>query len=366
MDWRPGVVYDARMHATPKNKQAARATLKDIARIVGVSPTAVSQALNGKGKLTDDLRARVKKAAAQLGYSPNPAARILRGANSGVISVIINYFNNPFFRRFLEGLEDVTDGAGVTYSVSQTRDVLTKERELVRKTAEHGTDGIILLNCSNEYKHLQDVSASFSVPVVLISHTIEDRFAAVQADNIRGGRLAAEHLLGLDDRPIFHIAGPLRKSGIVNRKIGFMQALGEARPGVIPEACCFEAPALTAAAGYGLMDVIRREHRPPFGLFVTNDEVALGVLTYCRHHSLSLPRDVAVVGFSDIDLLETLDIPLTSIRIPQRRMGETAARTLLDLIAHPEHRLDPPITTLPVTLIVRESTAGPAAKGASL
>lgn len=345
-----------------KKHKKPRTTLKDIAKIIGVSPTAVSQALNDKGALTDELRARVKEVAASLDYSPNPAARILRGVRSNAVSVIINYFNNPFFRDFLTGLEQVTDAAGVTYSVSQTRDEPAKERELVRKTAERGTDGIILLNCSNEFAHLQAVSDAFSIPVVLISHTIEDRFAAVQADNMRGARLATEHLLGLDDRPIFHIAGSTEKSGLANRKFGFIQALTEARPGADAEKACLHADALTAAAGYEAMRTLRRDHKPPFGLFVANDEVALGVLNYCRRHSLRLPEDVALVGFSDIDLLETLDIPLTSVRIPQQRMGETAASVLLDLIANPEKRTAPPIITLPVSLVVRESTAGPAAR----
>lgn len=346
-----------------QNTGPVRATLKDIAKAVGVSPTAVSLALNDKGSLTDELRRRIKDAAAALDYSPNPAARILRGVRSNAISVIINYFNNPFFRDFLLGLEEVTDAAGVSYSVSQTHDNLAKEQALVRNAAEQGADGLIVLNCSNEFIHLQAVTDTFSIPVVLISHTLEDRFAAVQADNVKGGRLATEHLLGIDDRPVFHLAGPLKKSGIADRKRGFMQAMAHARPELNAEALCFSVESLTASAGYKGMEAVRAKHKPPFSLFVTNDEVALGVLTYCRHHGLRLPEDVAVVGFSDIDLLETMDIQLSSVRIPQYRMGEIAARTLLDLIAHPENRLSPPILTLPVKLIVRESTAGISKKG---
>lgn len=358
MDEGPRMLYCSGMRMKKKETRPGRATLKDIARVVGVSPTAVSLALNGKGSLTEDLRQRIKNTAASLDYSPNPAARILRGVRSNAVSVIINYFNNPFFRDFLLGLEEVTDKAGISYSVSQTHDDLAKEQALVRKAAEQGADGLIVLNCSNEYVHLQAVSDTFAIPIVLISHTLEDRFAAVQADNVKGGRMATEHLLGLDERPVFHLAGPLGKSGIANRKLGFMQAIAGARPGVDAEALCFPVEGLTAAAGYKGMKDVCAKHTPPFGLFVTNDEVALGVLTYCRHHSLCFPEDVAVVGFSDIDLLETMDIPLTSVRIPQHRMGGIAANTLLDLIAHPENRLCPPILTLPVSLIVRESTVG--------
>jgi LacI family transcriptional regulator len=254
------------------------------------------------------------------------------------------------------GLEEVLDKAGVIYSIAQTHDELTKEREMVRKTAEQGVDGLIVLNCSAEYTHLTAVSETFSIPIVLISHTLEDRFAAIQADNLRGGILAAEHLLSLDDRPLFHIEGNWGKSGLINRKRGFVQAMSAARPNFVAKDACFPVEGLTAVAGYQAMAAIHEKHKPPLGLFVVNDEVALGVINYCRHHSLHWPEDVAIVGFSDIDILETLDIPLTSIRIPQQRMGEVAAGTLLDLIAHPENRLCPPVLTLPVSLVVRGST----------
>ncbi|MDR1827880.1 MAG: LacI family transcriptional regulator [Methylobacteriaceae bacterium] len=336
-----------------------RATIKDIARVVGVSPTAVSLALNDKGSLTEDLRKRIKDTAAVMNYRPNSSARMLRGSRSNSVSVIINYFNNPFFRSFFLGLEPVLDEAGVTYSVSQTWDSLAKEQELARKAAEHGSDGLIVLNCSAEYAHLKSVSDTFSIPIVLISHTLEDRFAALQADNLRGGYLATEHLLSLDKRPVFHISGMPGKSGLKNRMLGFKSALADLRPEVNPESFIYPVEALTAAAGYQAMETILEHHKPPLGVFVVNDEVALGVVTYVRHIGLKMPEQVAVVGFSDIDLLETLYIPLTSIRIPQKRMGALAAQTLLDLIDHPENRLSPPILTLPVTLVVRESTIGP-------
>ncbi len=344
-----------------KKNAVPRATLKDVAEMVGVSLSAVSQALNGRGALTDELRARIKQAALTLDYRPNPAARVLRGGRSSAIGVVINHFNNPFFRNFLLGLEEITDRAGLSYFVSQTHDELRKERLLVRKLAEQGADGLIVLNCSSEHAHLEAVSDTFAIPIVLISHTLGDRFAAVQADNLRGGRLAAEHLLRLDERPLLHIAGTTEKSGLLNRKLGFLQGLAAARPEADAAASCYTARELTARAGYELMNAIVKEHSPPLGLFVVNDEVALGVLTYCRHHKLDIPKDVAVVGFSDIDILETLDIPLTTIRIPQQRMGAAAAQTLLDLITYPKNRECPPILTLPVSLVVRESTAGSAA-----
>lgn len=340
-----------------KKPRSARVTLKDVAEVLGVSAMAVSYALNGRGTLSANLRDKIKKTAAAMGYSPNPAARMLRGTKTKSIGVVINFFNNPFFLDFFIGLEEITAAAGISYWVSQTSDVLEKEKIQVRTLAEFGVDGLILLPCSDEFAHLEAVTAQFDAPVLLISHNMGNRFASVQADNVRGGMLATEHLLELGDRPILHIAGPLGKSGMRERRQGFCQAMEAARLDFSPDGAVFFVDSLTSAEGGRIMGEILRRYAPPVGVFVTNDDVALGVLTYCREQGLRLPDDVAVVGFSDIDILTRLDIPLSSIHVPQKLMGRTAGRILLDLIDNPELRNDPPVVTMPVSLVVRQSTA---------
>ena len=332
-----------------------RATLKDIARELNISATAVSQALNGKGRLSEPLRRKVEEAASSLGYRPNPAARVLRGTKTQSIGVVINFFNNPFFRKFFIGLEEVTAPAGIHYWVSQTHDVFAKEETQIQTLADFGVDGIILLPCSETHTHLDTVSAQFDIPFVLISHNMGERFAAVQADNVKGAELAAEHLLSLGNRPVVHIAGPLGKSGMRERMQGFCNVMSKT-PGFAVDSAVFFVDALTSEEGGRVMGPILERHGSPVSVFVANDDVALGVLTFCIERGLNLPDDVAVVGFSDIDILQKLNIPLTSINIPQKRMGHEAGKILLDLIRNPEHRQNPPVVTMPVSLVVRQST----------
>lgn len=340
-----------------ENAKKARATLKDIARELNISATAVSQGLNGKGRLSKSLRRRIEEAAAAVGYRPNPAARMLRGTKTRSIGVVINFFNNPFFRKFFIGLEQVTGPAGVHYWVSQTHDVFAKEETQVQTLADFGVDGIILLPCSETHAHLDIIEAQFDIPFVLISHNMGERFAAVQADNVRGAELATEHLLSLGNRPVLHIAGPLGKSGMRERMRGFCNVMDKTLAFSADEAVFF-VDALTSEEGGRVMGTILERYGAPVSVFVTNDDVALGVLTFCIERGLRLPEDVAVVGFSDIDILQKLNIPLTSVNIPQQRMGETAGRILLDLIDNPEHRKTPPVVTMPVSLVVRQSTRG--------
>ena len=297
--------------------------------------------------------------ARELNYSPNPMARALRGGQTKSIGVVINYFNNPFFRAFFAGLEQVADAKGFSFWVSQTRDTLKKERQLVRMLSEHGMDGLIVLPCCQSQSHLEMAAKTFGIPVVLISHSFGDRYAAVVADNVQGALLATRHLLSLDSRPILHIAGPQEKSGIADRRLGFCRAMAQVRPDFVEADSVFFVPGLRAEEGFGVMTQILTRCPPPVSVFVVNDEVALGVLSFCRERGLRIPEDVAVAGFSDIDILHTLGIPLTTVRIPQKAMGETAGRILLDLIEHPAHRAKPPVVTLPVTLVVRGSTVKP-------
>jgi LacI family transcriptional regulator len=341
-----------------QGKKIKRATLRDIAQVVGVSPAAVSMALNDKGNLAPKRREEIKRVAAELNYQPNSMARALRGGSSKSIGVVINFFNNAFFRSFFKGLERVTDARGFSFWASQSRDTLKKEREQVATLAEHGMDGLIVLPCSQRASHFEMVAQRYGIPVVLISHCIEDRFAAVVADNLRGARLATRHLLSLDDRPVLHVAGPPHKSALEQRRQGFCRTMAEARPDFSEERSVFQVESLRAEDGYGVMPVILERYAPPFSLFVVNDETALGVLQFCREKGLRLPEDVAVVGFSDIDILETLGIALTTVRIPAEVMGETAANILIDLMEHPEKRACPPVVTLPVSLVVRGSTVG--------
>ena len=336
-----------------------RVTIRDIAKEAGVSAATVSLALNDKGKLPAERRKSIRSLAEKMGYQPNAMARALRGASTGCVGVVINYFNNPFFRSMFAGLESVADENGFSFTVSQSRDQLAKESRNARLLAERGIDGLIVLPCGNETAHLKEIAQHYSMPIVLISHRLEDAFAAIEADNLRGGRLVAEHFLELGDRANIHLAGPQEKSGLTARKESFCAVMLERDPGFSPDTHIFYTGALTADGGFMMMEAILSAHRPPLNVFAVNDEVALGVLHYCRQKGLAVPLDVAVAGFSDIDILEAYGIPLTTVHIPARRMGENAMELLLEMRKNERIREYPPTITLPVNLIVRESTVMP-------
>lgn len=336
-----------------------RVTISDIARAAGVSATTVSLVLNRKGSINEATRVRVLRLAEEMRYVPNPIARALRGGRTLTLGVVVNHLQNPFFTAMFNGIERVTDARGYTVLVSQTHDDLAKEEAQVRLMAERGVDGLILLPCSQEGAHVDEVLERHGLPVVLVGNFFEGReYLAVVADNWNGARKAVQHLIALGRRPIVHIAGPSTQTMSLFRRRGFETGMAERFPDFSPAEAVFPVSAMTPAEGYRAMAQVLARQPTPLSLFVVNDDTALGVLRYCAEHGLRIPEDVALVGFSDIETLSYLNVPLTTVRIPAETMGEKAAGMLLASLEQgglpaPERLV------LPVELVVRGSTTLP-------
>lgn len=336
-----------------------RVTISDIARAAKVSPATVSLVLNHKGSINEQTRARVQKIARDMNFVPNSIARALRGGRTRSIGVVVNHLQNPFFTAMFNGIERVTDAGGYTVLVSQTHDDLAKEQDQVRLMAERGVDGLILLPCSQEWSHLDEAARRYGLPVLLVGNFFETReYLAVVADNWNGSRRAVEHLIGLGRRPIVHVSGPSAQTMCLFRQRGFELAMAEHFPDFSPADCIFPVRAMTPAEGYRIMPQVLERHPAPLSMFVVNDDTALGVLRFCAEHGLRIPEDLALVGFSDIETLGYLNVPLTTVRIPAEAMGHKAAAMLIASIDQgglpaPERLV------LPVELVVRGSTRLP-------
>ena len=292
-----------------------------------------------------------------MGYTPNPMARALRGADTGCIGLVINYFNNPYYRSFLAGLESSANDYGFSYAVTQHRDIFNWEQKQVKLLAERGMDGLIVVPCTSETDHLAEIIQTYDIPVVLTSHILPG-FAGVQADNARGTRMMAEHILSLKRPHNILLAGQQQKSAITTRKEVFCKVMSTKDPNFDPEENVFYTKTLTAEGGFRVMGAIAAKFRPPYSVFAVSDEIALGAMRYCRQHKLRIPEDVAIAGYADIEILEDYGIPLTTVRIPARSMGTNTLELLLEMKRNKKIFEYPPIITLPVSLVIRSSTMG--------
>lgn len=342
-----------------RRSKGRRTTIRDIANKAAVSPATVSLALNEKGNLNEQTRARIKAMARELGYTPNPLARGLRGGRTGTIGVVIDHFHNRFFAGVFAGIEQACDEAGYAFIVAETHERPEKERMHLINMAERGMDGLILLPCSQDYRCAEEIRLHYQIPVVLMGNFFEESpFISVVADNWNGARMVTEHLLSLDRKPIIHIAGSQDQTKIIMRRRGFESTIRERTEKPVPTDHVFFVSSINPQEGYRVMGKVMEKFAPPFSLFIVNDDTALGVLRYCREKGLRVPQDVAVAGFSDMDVEGDFKPFLTSVRIPAFTMGNKAASLLLASISNPEGRQDPERVVLPVSLVVRESTVG--------
>lgn len=340
-----------------KQRQSAK-TIHDIALEAGVSATTVSFVLNNKGNINWKTRARVLDIVERSNYVPNEAARRLRTQKSGSLGVIIDHFHNGFFNAVFDGIGSVADRNGYSFLVAESQEDPEKEKREVLLLLQHGVDGLILFPCSSNSSHLSETQERYQVPVVLIGNAYsKNLFPSVVADNEQGARLATQKLISLGREPILHIAGPDSQSMCRHRRKGFMAVMQEEADVNDTESLVFEALDLSIREGYHAMERINKRFRPPFSVFVVNDDTAMGVIKYCNRRDFRIPEDVSLIGFSNIDLIDELDLGLSSIHIPAMEMGRKAAELLVTCAQRGDSTCRPEQVTLPVKLIDRRSTS---------
>ena len=333
-------------------------TIRDVARLAEVHPGTVSRALNKQTRalVNEETAARVLRAADELGYRPNPIARGLKTNRSFTVGVLIPDLNNPLFPPIVRGIEDRLGPAGYTPLLVNTDNDPSRERSHVEAMLARQVDGLIAATARLDVELLADAAAG-GMPLVLVNRSFEDgSVAAVTVDDRKGIGLAVEHVAGLGHRRIGHVAGPQNVSTGHRRYVGFLAAMAEAGLDVPPERVGFSA-AFTETEGAQACAAVLAARPRVTGIVAANDRLAMGCYDTLAAEGLRCPEDVSIVGFNDMPFIDRLRPPLTSVRVPQREIGTTAADLLLALLsdaAEPAREI-----LLNPTLVVRGSTAPP-------
>lgn len=315
-------------------------SIKDVARLAGVSVGTVSNVLNRPEVVARETRRRVEAAVAQLGYVRNGSARQLRAGRSTTIAVVALDLTNPFFIDVLRGVEEAAQDVDVNVMVVNSNKDAAREARLLRMFEEERPLGVLItpVSASGQRERLGGL-ISRGIPVVLFDSSTRHSYGcAVSVDDVLGGRLAGRHLLERGHRRIAFAGGPFAVRQVEDRHRGLAAALGDTSDlTVIP------LPDLTVAtgraAGKELADLPREER--PTAVFCANDLVAMGVLQELTQRGLRVPADVAILGYDDIDFAAAAAVPLSSIRQPRAQLGRTAALMLLEEANNPhghEHR----------------------------
>lgn len=326
-------------------------TIQDVARHANVSTATVSRALSAPNSVSEKKRDAVMQAVRTTGYRVNRAARSLRTQQSHTVLALLPTLANPFFSQVLKGIADGLATSGQALMVAETEQIHNAGDDLLTYLEDQRADGAIVLDGALPRASLERLKASsHGANVVFACEWPEQEgFPSVRSANADGARRAVQHLFELGHRNIVHVTGP---QGNV---------LTAARCGGYETACkslglptSYVQGDFSLQSGVAAAAEILNMATPPTAVFCASDVIAFGVVSGLSREGLSVPNDISVVGFDDIEYSEHVVPPLTTIRQDRAALGQTAARILLQRRA--EQLRSNAIEEIPVDLVQRGST----------
>jgi LacI family transcriptional regulator len=330
-------------------------TVQDVAQRAGVSTATVSYVLNGTRFVSDALRERVLAVVRELRYEPNAIARTLRSNRSDTLGLILPDLRNPFFTEVVRGVEEVAQARGYTVLLANSDEDPEREAKYVRVMRAKHVDGLIIAPAGGAYEELEQLVQSH-FPVVLLDRDVAGLGAsAVMLDNEAAAHAAVEHLIGLGHRRVGMITGRPPISSTIERERGYRRALREA--GLPFDEHLVLTGESTTEGGAAAASTLLERPSPPSALFAANNLMTIGALMAIERHGLSIPGDIALVGFDEIPWADVFRPRLTTVEQPLYELGRMAAELVLKQRSAGDHY--PERVLLPGTLIVRDSTGAP-------
>jgi LacI family transcriptional regulator len=331
-----------------KSSPTRKATLVDVARAAGVGAMTVSRTINGHPYVSEATAKRVHAAIRKLGYRPNHAARMLTGQLSKSIGLIVPDVADPFFSVVSRAVQQAAREAGyLVWLAVSDNDPSTEEAEMEQMT-NHPVDGILLAPVNSRSKHLK-AAATASIPIVTIDRPIEIASTdSVEVENHLGVQMVMEHLRSHGYKRIVCVATDFHLRSIKLRVAAYDEYLRRARLPRKKLVLKNEADVLPA-----LRTLFSSSERPD-ALFTTNNICTTTVIQSLHTLNIRIQRDVALVGFDDVEFYSLLKPSITAISQPVAELGRTATRLLFDRIRErgPSSHVR---LVLPVALVVRES-----------
>lgn len=338
------------------DKRRRPTTLRDVARVVGVSQSAVSMALADHPRISASRKLEVQLAARQLGYVANSAGRALRAQRSDSIALVVpntgrHVFGHPYFMHLLVGVNNASNERDSTVMVSTNLDEQHGVAAYERVLRSRAVDGAIVASAAVADPNVSRMVDS-TLPVVLVGRFPNLPGAvSVAVDDRKAAHDLTTHLLvdhGI--RRIAHISGPLEHQTAADRYQGFRDAISDLG---LPMTQALATGDFSEESGSAAARTLLDSTPDLQAIFAANDEMAYGALLECRERGLRVPEDIALVGFDDFGVSRLTTPALTTVRVPAEELGRTAANLLFRLI---DGKMPKPLhTTLAVDVILRES-----------
>ncbi len=309
----------------------------------------VSRTINGHPYVAEETAKRVRAAVRQLNYRPNHAARMLTGQLSRSIGLIVPDLADTFFSVICHAVQETARESGYLVWLAASNYDPSIEAAQVEQMTHHPVDGILLVPVDSRHKYLKAVTSG-ATPVVTIDRPIEVATTdSVEVENRAGARMAVEHLIRHGCRRITCVAANSHLRTIKERIAGYEECLRGAR---LSRAKALQLSSLAEAKA--TLSALFKSRNRPDALFTANNYSTIWVIEALREMDIEVGKDVALVGFDDVDFFTLITPPVTAVRQPADELGRVAARLLLQRIKS-DSSSSTIRTVLPVSLVVRES-----------
>lgn len=331
-------------------------TIKDIARLAGVSINTVSRALNDKADVNPQTKEKIKRIAHEMNYTPNSLAQGLKSKRSQVLGVVVTNIDNPFYGEIIREVESVARKHDYYLMLCNTSEDRQKELEALTLLKSR-VDGVLITPVTADeetVQFLQDINLPFVIlnRVPVNSSNVD----YVVTDNIKGAYLAIKHFQEKAIQTVHFIAGPKNLYTVNQRYEGCMKAIHEIPSSEKLSLITHHIPLSMNACYEKTMEILEVKPKNKIGIFAYNDNLAIGAMKAIREKGYRIPEDIALMGYDDIRYASMLEVPLTTIRQSGAEIGERGATILIENIQTIKKRKTSSSVILEPELIVRGST----------
>lgn len=310
-------------------------TIKDIAKALGLSTSTVSRALRDTHEISAATKKIVLAYAKEINYQPNPIALSLKERRSKSIGVVVSEVANSYFSQAINGIESIAYDRGYHVIISQTHESFDREVINVQHLASRSVDGL-LVSLSSETADISHLSSLHErgLPIVFFDRVADElNTHKVIADNENGAYQATMHLFKQGYKRIAHLTSSSHLSITKERLKGYESALRDQQIEIDERYIkhCLHGGMMYDELEQAIQELMSLEQRPE-AIFVAGDRLSTGCLSVLKNLKISVPDDIAVVGFSNSDVLDLFNPPLTSVRQPAFEIGQLATEMLLKII----------------------------------
>ena len=336
-------------------------SIKEVARLAGVSIATVSRCINNPEKVTEKTRLKVQDAIRQTGYSPNRLAQSFRRGRTQIVMVVMPSVGDPFFTAVMHGIRTAAKAKGYSVVIEETQLNTMTADEIGAMLVSNQTDGIILLASMSPFgNEVLSAKSKRRLPIVIGCETVSPEladFPSVHIDNIAAAKEATHYLISQGHQRIAMVCGQASSLLTKDREFGYRAVMKQA--GLpIEDGWVVDGDLTIAGARKATRSLMNHGSRPT-AIFCANDEMAIGCIHEIKSAGLRVPRDISVIGFDDIRYAEVTDPPLTTISQPAEEIGERVMYRLCRRIEAGKGATSLP-EIVPHKLVIRQSVAKPA------